>query len=40
MTIVHLITGLGVGGAEQMVLELGLESKKESIKDISLNQMF
>lgn len=37
MTIVHLITGLGVGGAEQMVLELGLESKKESIKTIVIS---
>ena len=37
MTIVHLITGLGAGGAEQMVLELGIASKKASIKTIVIS---
>jgi glycosyltransferase involved in cell wall biosynthesis len=37
MTIVHLITGLGAGGAEQMVLELGIAGKKASIKTIVIS---
>lgn len=34
ITIVHLITGLGGGGAEQMVLKLGLEAKKNNVKTL------
>lgn len=37
MTIVHLITGLGIGGAEHMVLELAIASKKASIKTIVIS---
>jgi glycosyltransferase involved in cell wall biosynthesis len=37
MTIVHLITGLGAGGAEHMVLELAIASKKASIKTIVIS---
>ena len=37
MTIVHLITGLGAGGAEQMVLELSKAGKKASIKTIVIS---
>lgn len=32
--IVHLITGLGGGGAEQMVLKLALEAKKKDIESL------
>lgn len=34
ITIVHLITGLGGGGAEQMVLKLGVEAKKNNVKTL------
>ncbi|RIV46045.1 glycosyltransferase [Flagellimonas pelagia] len=34
ITIVHLITGLGGGGAEQMVLKLGLEAEKHKVKTL------
>lgn len=33
-TIVHMITGLGGGGAEHMVLKLGLEAQKANIKTL------
>ncbi len=37
MTIVHLITGLGGGGAEHMVLELSKNAQKNKIKTIVIS---